>query len=107
MEYDAVAIKFEALGCHPGWQGLRAAHQDDGQPLQAGLRRDGKAASTVGKSTITGEPGTVQPVSQHLPGCRFWVMARWGSCGAAAGEPSAAMPRSSRRSTSSTLEPIG
>jgi hypothetical protein len=35
MEYDAVAIKFEDLGRRPGWQGLRAAHQDDGQPLQA------------------------------------------------------------------------
>ena len=37
----------------------------------------------------------------------FWVMARAGSCGAGAAEPSAAIPRSSRRSTSSTLEPIG
>jgi hypothetical protein len=31
-------------------------------------RLDGKVAATSGKSTITGWPGVVQPVSQHLPG---------------------------------------
>ena len=44
----------------------------------------GLTTSDTGKSTITACPGTVQPVSQHLPGWRTWVMARAGLWGAAA-----------------------
>jgi hypothetical protein len=32
-----------------------------------------------GRSTMTGVPGAVQPVSQHLPGWRLRVIGRAGS----------------------------
>ena len=51
-----------------------------------------------GSGTITGCPGALQPWSQHLPGWRLRVIGRFGSW---------ATPRSSSRSTSSTLEPTG
>jgi len=47
--------------------------------LASGAARDGRLLVTDGRFTITGWPGAVQPVSQHLPGWRFFVMARAGS----------------------------
>ena len=51
-----------------------------------------------GISTIVVALAGVQPVSQHLPGCRLDAIARPGA---------ASTPRSSSRSTSSTLLPTG
>jgi len=67
-------IEFERDICH---------HLAGCQP-----RRDGNVLSTAGRSTITGVPGAVQPLSQQRPGWRLAVMGRVSSWGAAAALPS-------------------